>query len=57
MPVYELLGGKCREGVAAYRHADGKILKKSKACIQGYLDQGYRYIRVHCNTYGGNMGS
>ena len=56
MPVYELLGGKCREGVAAYRHADGKNFEEVEACIQGYLDQGYRYIRVHCNTYGGNMG-
>ena len=50
MPVYELLGGKCREGVAAYRHADGKNFEEVEACIQGYLDQGYRYIRVHCNT-------
>ena len=56
MPVYELLGGKCREGVAAYRHADGRNFEEVEQCIQNYLDQGYRYIRVHCNTYGGNMG-
>lgn len=56
MPVYELLGGKCREGVAAYRHADGRNFEEVEQCIQDYLDQGYRYIRVHCNTYGGNMG-
>ena len=55
-PVYELLGGKCREGVAAYRHADGRNFEEVEQCIQNYLDQGYRYIRVHCNTYGGNMG-
>ena len=24
MPLYELLGGKCREGVTLYRHADGR---------------------------------
>lgn len=24
MPIYRLLGGKCREGVALYRHADGR---------------------------------
>lgn len=56
MPVYELLGGKCREAVAVYRHADGKNYEEVEKAIQGYIDQGYRYIRVHCNTYGGNMG-
>ena len=57
MPVYELLGGKAREGVDAYRHADGKNWEAVEQCIQRYMDQGYTHIRVHCNTYGGNMNA
>ena len=57
MPVYELLGGKAREGVDAYRHADGRDWEAVEKSIQGYLDRGYTHIRVHCNTYGGNMGN
>ena len=57
MPVYDLLGGKAREGIDAYRHADGKDWEAVEKCIQGYLDEGYTHIRVHCNTYGGNMNS
>jgi len=55
MPVYELLGGKAREAVTPYRHADGPNWEAVEKRIQQYLDEGYRHIRVHCNTYGGNM--
>ncbi len=55
MPVYDLMGGKAREGIDAYRHADGRDWEAVESCIQKYLDEGYTHIRVHCNTYGGNM--
>ena len=55
MPLYSLLGGKCREGIAVYRHADGSSIEEVEECIRGYLDEGYRYIRCHMGTYGGNF--
>lgn len=55
MPLYSLLGGKCREGIAVYRHADGKSIEEVEECIERYLDEGYRYIRCHMGTYGGNF--
>ena len=55
MPLYSLLGGKCREGLAVYRHADGKSIEEVEECIRGYMDEGYRYIRCHMGTYGGNF--
>ena len=55
MPVYSLLGGKAREGIALYRHADGNSVEAVEDCIRGYMEQGFRYIRVHMGTYGGNF--
>lgn len=56
MPVYDLLGGKCREGIAVYRHADGSSWEEVKDCIYSYVEEGYRYIRCHMGLYGGNLG-
>jgi mannonate dehydratase len=53
MPVYQLLGGKCREAAAVYVHADGRDPQEVRANVQRYLEQGYRYIRVQVGGYGG----
>lgn len=55
MPVYELLGGKCRQGVPVYRHADGKCPEAVEENIRKYMEEGYRYIRAQQGVYGGNM--
>lgn len=55
MPLYSLLGGKCREGIAVYRHADGKSVEEVEDCIRKYMEEGYRYVRCHMGTYGGNF--
>lgn len=53
MPVYELLGGKCREGVAVYRHADGLDVRQVEDRVRQFMEQGYRYIRCQMGLYGG----
>lgn len=53
MPVYQLLGGKCREGAAVYAHADGREPKEVVENVRKFQEQGYRYIRVRMGGYGG----
>lgn len=53
MPIYDLLGGKCRDAAAIYRHADGGELSQISENIQRYLDEGVRHIRVQRGGYGG----
>ena len=53
MPVYQLLGGKCREGVACYAHADGNTPQEVAECVRQVQELGYRYIRVQLGGYGG----
>jgi mannonate dehydratase len=53
MPVYQLLGGKCREAVAVYRHADGRDVKEVEENVRAYMEQGYHYIRCQMGLYGG----
>ncbi len=53
MPVYELLGGKCREAAAVYVHADGRTPQEVVENAQAFIAEGYRYIRVQMGGYGG----
>ena len=53
MPVYELLGGKCREAANVYVHADGSSPQEVEENVRAYMEQGYRHIRVQMGGYGG----
>lgn len=53
MAVYDLLGGKCREAAAIYRHADGQDIQEIGDRVQQYIEQGIRYIRCQWGGYGG----
>ncbi len=53
MPVYQLLGGKCREAAACYAHAGGSTKEEIVDSIRGFMEQGYQYIRVQQGGYGG----
>ena len=55
MPVYELLGGKCREAAAVYAHADGRTPEEVVDNVRKYQEQGYRYIRIQMGGYGGKL--
>ena len=56
MPVYELLGGKCREAAAVYTHADGRDPQEVEDAVRKLVEQGYRYVRVQMGGYGGTAG-
>lgn len=53
MPVYELLGGKCREAAACYAHADGRDPQEIEESVRKYMAEGYHHIRVQAGGYGG----
>jgi mannonate dehydratase len=57
MPVYDLLGGKCREAAAVYAHADGRDPQEVLDNVLRFREQGYRYIRVQMGGYGGKEDS
>lgn len=52
-PVYQLLGGKCREAAAVYRHADGKDLGAIEEQVHQFMEEGIRHIRCQWGGYGG----
>jgi mannonate dehydratase len=52
MPLYQLLGGACREGVTVYGHASGETTEATVASALEYRDQGYRAIRLQSGVPG-----
>jgi mannonate dehydratase len=62
VPVYRLLGGRSREAVMVYGHANGADLESTLAAVATYQEMGYHAIRVQCavpglqGTYGIGRG-
>jgi mannonate dehydratase len=53
LPLYQLFGGKCREGAAVYRHADGRDPEEVVDRAQAFREEGYQFIRCQLGGYGG----
>lgn len=52
MPLYQLFGGKSREGALVYAHATGANLEDLMDSIAYYIEQGYQAVRVQCGIPG-----
>ncbi|GAB4394535.1 MAG: D-galactonate dehydratase family protein [Kiloniellaceae bacterium] len=48
MPLYQLLGGRSREGVLVYGHANGRNLEEALSAVAQFHQDGFRAIRVQC---------
>lgn len=57
MPLYQLFGGKCRDAVPAYIHADGKTVEHAIELVQDRVDAGWKEIRVQVGGYGGESST
>ncbi len=52
MPVYQLLGGKCRFAVDCYTHCSGNSLGQIEESVRRAMDRGFRHIRIQRGGYG-----
>ncbi|KUF12311.1 D-mannonate dehydratase ManD [Pseudoponticoccus marisrubri] len=52
MPLYQLFGGKSRDGALCYAHATGADLEDLMDSVAHYVEAGYRAVRVQCGIPG-----
>ncbi|WP_213807488.1 D-mannonate dehydratase ManD [Granulicella sp. dw_53] len=51
-PVYNLLGGKSREGVLVYAHANGSDVAEAVESVQQHMEEGYLAVRAQAGVPG-----
>ena len=51
-PLYQLLGGRSREGALVYGHANGKDIDEASAEVGRYIAKGYKAVRAQCGVPG-----
>ena len=52
LPLYQLLGGKSRDGVLVYGHANGRDVAECADEVGRYISLGYKAIRAQCGIPG-----
>jgi mannonate dehydratase len=52
MPVYQLLGGKCREAADCYGHASGSEIAQVIDSAKQWMSRGFRHVRVQVGVPG-----
>src|SRR6187549_2179332 len=52
LPLYQLLGGRSRDGVMVYGHANGNDIAETLDEVARYVDMGYNAIRAQCGVPG-----
>lgn len=62
MPVYQLLGGKCREAADCYGHAGGMEIPEIMDSAKSFIEKGYRHVRIQFGqpgqaAYGSRAGA
>jgi mannonate dehydratase len=53
MPVYQLLGGKCRFAVPVYQSVSGRTPEETADQCLKLMEQGLRHVRIQLGGYGG----
>jgi mannonate dehydratase len=52
VPVYQLLGGRARDQVLVYGHANGRDIESTVEEVARYVAAGYRAVRAQCGVPG-----
>src|ERR1700754_1452968 len=52
MPLYQLLGGRSRDGVMVYGHANGGDIAETVDAVGQYIELGYQAIRAQTGVPG-----
>ena len=52
LPVWQLLGGRCRTAVPVYAHASGRDANEVEDAVRAYVEAGYRYVRCQVGVPG-----
>jgi mannonate dehydratase len=52
VPVYQLLGGRARDAVTVYGHANGETIDETVEAVARFAAAGYRAVRAQCGVPG-----
>jgi mannonate dehydratase len=52
LPVYQLLGGACREGAMVYAHATGASVEEALDQAEHYVAEGFKAVRLQAGVPG-----